>query len=162
MSLRSRRKKSSVGIICCFTGGTTQHHRRASFDAASYSASRSPGCFKSEKCRSFISRIGRHRRHASAEFTYDPLSYSLNFNHDDVDDDDSHAMTSFSARFSAMSSPRRTPHALDHHSPTYASPDRWKVEPRIRNKSGLSSTTGEEPAPAVGISSNREILVQLC
>ncbi|KAK9947428.1 hypothetical protein M0R45_003054 [Rubus argutus] len=53
-----------------------------------------------DKCRSFIGRMGRHggRRHSS-DFKYDPLSYALNFDHeDDTIDDDSFPLRNFSAR----------------------------------------------------------------
>ncbi|PIN23137.1 hypothetical protein CDL12_04138 [Handroanthus impetiginosus] len=128
-SLRARRKKSSVGISCCFSG-TTQHRRRASFDSAPSNSSHSPiphpsprlisspsAWIKSKtndlpeikgKCRNFISRMARHRRHASADFSYDPLSYALNFDDDAASssDQDFQAMNNFTARLPV--SPPRT------------------------------------------------------
>uniref|UniRef100_A0A6P4AWL5 uncharacterized protein LOC107427762 n=1 Tax=Ziziphus jujuba TaxID=326968 RepID=A0A6P4AWL5_ZIZJJ len=54
-----------------------------------------------DKCRSFISRIGRHhsRRHSS-DFRYDALSYSLNFDQSHEDDAylDESPLRSFSSR----------------------------------------------------------------
>ncbi|KAL9176487.1 hypothetical protein ABFS82_01G001000 [Erythranthe guttata] len=114
-NLRVRRKKSGVGITCCFSGTTVKHLRRASFDAPS--PLRSPSAwFKSKasdlpeikgKCRNFISRMGRHRRHSSAEFSYDPLSYALNFDDDQLSPhDDYGTTTNFTARL-PVSPPRR-------------------------------------------------------
>ncbi|XP_062079723.1 uncharacterized protein LOC133784363 [Humulus lupulus] len=53
------------------------------------------------KCRNLISRISRgcHRRHHSADFHYDALSYSRNFDDDETDDtDDAFPFRSFSSR----------------------------------------------------------------
>ncbi|KAK2973344.1 hypothetical protein RJ640_015099 [Escallonia rubra] len=93
-TLRHRRKKSSMGLSSCF------HRRRGSFDSSSSSSAplpspnlkisppswlRSKGHELPEfrgKCRSLMSKMGRHRRHSS-DFSYDPLSYALNFEEDD-------------------------------------------------------------------------------
>ncbi|CAI9775497.1 unnamed protein product [Fraxinus pennsylvanica] len=92
-SLRERRKKSPISLSCFF-------QRNHSFDGSS-SSPRSPTSTPKKspsawirskahdfpeikhKCRNLISRIGRQRCHSSADFSYDPLSYSLNFDHDD-------------------------------------------------------------------------------
>lgn len=56
-----------------------------------------------DKCMTVFSRIGngsitgKHRKHYSAEFRYDPLSYSLNFE-DGFDADDEAPLRSFSSR----------------------------------------------------------------
>ncbi|KAA8525531.1 hypothetical protein F0562_007386 [Nyssa sinensis] len=51
------------------------------------------------KCRNLISRMGRHRRN-SADFSYDPLSYALNFDDGAADDDrdDGSPVRNFSRR----------------------------------------------------------------
>lgn len=55
-----------------------------------------------DKCITVFSRIGnassgKHKRHSSAEFRYDPLSYSLNFE-DGFDCDDEAPLRNFSSR----------------------------------------------------------------
>lgn len=61
------------------------------------------------KRRNLIYRMGRHRRHASADFHYDPLSYALNFADDEavaeVDHDQHH---NFSLRL-PVTPPRTRP-----------------------------------------------------
>ncbi|KAK6162044.1 hypothetical protein DH2020_001885 [Rehmannia glutinosa] len=58
--------------------------------------------------------MARHRRHASADFSYDPLSYALNFDDDASSSyDEFHAMN-FSARL-PLSPPTRT--RFDHQLP---------------------------------------------
>nr|XP_043622353.1 uncharacterized protein LOC122593946 [Erigeron canadensis] len=45
------------------------------------------------KCRNMLGRIGNQnhrRRRSSADFSYDPLSYALNFEEDYVEDDKNH------------------------------------------------------------------------
>ncbi|CAK9143342.1 unnamed protein product [Ilex paraguariensis] len=94
-TLRSRPKKSSMSLSSCFHGG---HRRLESFESLSSSpipsSIRSPGAwFRSKahevpeikgKCKSFIPKMGRYRRHSSADFSYDPLSYALNFEDDEA------------------------------------------------------------------------------
>ncbi|KAK3021241.1 hypothetical protein RJ639_047513 [Escallonia herrerae] len=94
-ALRHRRKKSSMSLSSCF------HRRRGSFDSSSSASSAPlpspnlksppPSWLRSKahelpefrgKCRSLMSKMGRHRRHSS-DFSYDPLSYALNFEEDD-------------------------------------------------------------------------------
>ncbi|KAK3001111.1 hypothetical protein RJ639_020791 [Escallonia herrerae] len=91
-ALRHRRKKSSMGLSSCF------HRRRGSFDSSSSAPLPSPNLKSSPpswlrskghelpefrgKCRSLMSKMGRHRHHLS-DFSYDPLSYPLNFEEDD-------------------------------------------------------------------------------
>lgn len=55
-----------------------------------------------DRCMMVFGRAGNginrhHRRHSSAEFRYDPLSYSLNFE-DGFDEDDEYPLRNFSAR----------------------------------------------------------------
>ncbi|XP_059637831.1 uncharacterized protein LOC132279806 [Cornus florida] len=62
-----------------------------------------------DKCRHLITRIGKHhRRHSSADFRYDPLSYSLNFDggYEDTQLDDV-PLRNFSSRLPASPPPRR-------------------------------------------------------
>lgn len=125
-SLRARRKKSSVSLGCCFN----RHHRAESLDASSSSSSVPPSPGSSRRIspsawirsktndlpdvkikgryRGLMSCMRRHRRHSSADFTYDPLSYSLNFEDDDHDSSDvtrEFPMRSFAARL-PLSPPR--------------------------------------------------------
>lgn len=65
-----------------------------------------------DKCITVFSRIGnasrgKHKRHSSAEFRYDPLSYSLNFE-DGFDCDDEAPLRNFSSRLPP--SPPPPPH----------------------------------------------------
>ncbi|KAI3467981.1 hypothetical protein Pfo_024644 [Paulownia fortunei] len=102
-SLRTRRKKSSVGISCCFSGTTSTDTN----DLPEIKG----------KCRNFISRMARHRRHSSAEFSYDPLSYALNFDDDaPSSSDEFRPIKYFPARL-PVSPPRRktkTTTSFDH------------------------------------------------
>lgn len=51
-----------------------------------------------EKCRSMLGLpAGKHKRHSSVEFRYDPLSYALNFE-DGFDCDDEAPLKNFAAR----------------------------------------------------------------
>ncbi|KAL3497315.1 hypothetical protein ACH5RR_040047 [Cinchona calisaya] len=117
-SLRARRKKSSVSLSCCFNG----HRRADSFDVVSSSCvspspKMSPSAWMRSKTnyelpdikikgryKNLMSRMGRHRRHSSADFSYDPLSYSLNFedgdhhHHDTYDAAEEFPVRSFAAR----------------------------------------------------------------
>lgn len=52
-----------------------------------------------EKCRTMLGFSGvKHKRHSSAEFRYDPLSYALNFEDGFDYDDDEAPLKNFSAR----------------------------------------------------------------
>ncbi|GER48838.1 NHL domain-containing protein [Striga asiatica] len=52
-----------------------------------------------EKCRAMLGlSAARHKRHSSAEFSYDPLSYALNFE-DGSNFDDEAPLRNFSAKF---------------------------------------------------------------
>ncbi|KAL6985218.1 hypothetical protein U1Q18_018596 [Sarracenia purpurea var. burkii] len=113
--LRQRRMKSSMSLSCCFSG----HNRRfdsydsslSSPDLGKLSPILSPSSWfrpkgqdqqhqeNKSKYRSLMPRMGR-RRH-SADFSYDPLSYALNFDEGSSDDD-------FSSRL-PVSPPRRRP-----------------------------------------------------
>ncbi|KAK4415411.1 hypothetical protein Salat_2648500 [Sesamum alatum] len=150
--------------------------------------------------------------HSSADFSYDPLSYALNFH----DDDDHHPMN-FSTRLPTSPAPTRiqpTTTPFDHHNlprtpPIPTSPDQEFVNPKIEavtddlrrgfealslnmkrteeppanliigsqttNNTELSSSSSpraasvrrsldpdQDPMSPVGMSSNRNVLVQLC
>lgn len=93
-SLSTRRGKTSSSLSCCFNG-----HRRSDLFESLSSPSKLSSCwFRNKtthdhneirgKCKSFIHRMGRHRRHVSAEFSYDPLSYAMNFEDDETSFDD--------------------------------------------------------------------------
>ncbi|KAJ8533510.1 hypothetical protein K7X08_006834 [Anisodus acutangulus] len=95
-SLKTRRKTSS-SISCCFINS----HRRSDLFESSPSPTRFSSCwFRNKithdhnspeirgKCKSFIHRMGRQRRHVSADFSYDPLSYAMNFEDEETSFDD--------------------------------------------------------------------------
>ncbi|MCD9644831.1 hypothetical protein HAX54_033280 [Datura stramonium] len=110
--------KNSLCFSCCFphhhhhrnnTTTTTQlhsleyHHTPPPPQLPSSSSDENPSLIWikpdiKDKCRTIFNFIGngngngnRHKRHSSAEFRYDPLSYSLNF-------EDEAPLTNFSSR----------------------------------------------------------------
>ncbi|TMW84477.1 hypothetical protein EJD97_025117 [Solanum chilense] len=105
--LRTRRKTSS-SLSCCFMNSP---RRSDLFDSSPSPTRFSSSWFRNKikhdhnsnspeirgKCKSFIHRMGRHRRHVSADFSYDPLSYAMNFDDDD-DDDEEFPERNFAAR----------------------------------------------------------------
>ncbi|KAL0394306.1 UNVERIFIED_CONTAM: hypothetical protein Slati_4396800 [Sesamum latifolium] len=139
-SLRARRKKSSVPTIACCFSSTPHHRRRSSFDATFSSSNSIPHpsprispstWIKSMttdsdiikgRCRNFISRMTRHRRHSSADFSYDPLSYSLNFHDDAPSSHDEFRAMNFASRLpTSPPTSRRIPKTIalfDHNLPT--------------------------------------------
>ncbi|PKA50700.1 hypothetical protein AXF42_Ash021229 [Apostasia shenzhenica] len=110
------RQTSPNCFASCFGGGAGDGNSPASPFRSPTSWFRSKANELPEirgKCRSFISHIGR-RRHHSADFRYDPLSYALNF--DDGASDDSPASSAddlrhrgFSARLPASPPSSRIP-----------------------------------------------------
>ncbi|KAL2471874.1 Uncharacterized protein Adt_40010 [Abeliophyllum distichum] len=92
-SLRERRKKSPISLTRCFQRNHHSFNGSASATTSTPTPKKSPSSWIrskanelpeiKHKCRNFMSRMGRHRRHSSADFSYDPLSYSLNFDPDD-------------------------------------------------------------------------------
>lgn len=109
-SLRLRLKKSSMSLTSCFNG--SQHRRGFSLDASSSSSSMpSPRRLSSiwicSKPNDHMDIKGkckrRHRRHASADFSYDPLSYALNFDDSNqvVNGDEELPIRNFSAKLPA-------------------------------------------------------------
>ncbi|KAL2237367.1 UNVERIFIED_CONTAM: hypothetical protein Sindi_0928400 [Sesamum indicum] len=199
-SLRARRKKSSVGSIACCFSSTPHHRRRSSFDATFSSSDSIPHpsprispstWIKSMttdsdiikgRCRNFISRMTRHRRHSSADFSYDPLSYSLNFHDDAPSSDHEFRAMNFASRLPTSPPTRRTipktTTPFDHNLPTtpISIPQPSASHPtanQTTNNTELSSPRAaaelrrsleadQEPMSPVGMSSNRNILVQLC
>ncbi|KAE9462653.1 hypothetical protein C3L33_05449, partial [Rhododendron williamsianum] len=72
-SLRNKLKQT-LCLSYCFPNNNNSNRREA----------------LENKCRDLINRIGRHlqRRHCSmADFKYDPLSYALNFDEGDFNED---------------------------------------------------------------------------
>ncbi|KAL0311732.1 UNVERIFIED_CONTAM: hypothetical protein Sradi_5572500 [Sesamum radiatum] len=130
------------------------------------------------RCRNFISRMTRHRRHSSADFSYDPLSYSLNFHDDAPSSHDEFRAMNFASRLPASPpTSRRIPKTIalfDHNLPTSPTPipiptpsASHPTAKQTTNNTELSSPrrsleADQEPMSPVGMSSNRNILVQLC
>ncbi|CAN4076899.1 unnamed protein product [Withania somnifera] len=95
-SLRAKYETTS-SLSCCFFNS----HRRSDLFESSPSPTRFSSCwFRNKtthdqsfpeirgKCKSFIHRMDRQRRHVSADFSYDPLSYAMNFEDDETSFDD--------------------------------------------------------------------------
>ncbi|XP_055822032.1 uncharacterized protein LOC129890518 [Solanum dulcamara] len=107
-SLRTRQKKSS-SLSCCFINS---HHCSDLFESSPCPTRLSLCWFRNkikhdhnspelrEKCKSFIHNMGRQRRHVSADFSYDPLSYAMNFEDDEtfLDDYQKFPARNFAAR----------------------------------------------------------------
>lgn len=83
-ALHARRKsRSHIGrLSCCFH----PDHRRAGslFDFSSTATATAPSPNRKSpsswiRSKHFRPRMGKHRRYSSADFSYDPLSYALNF-----------------------------------------------------------------------------------
>ncbi|KAF5936270.1 hypothetical protein HYC85_027399 [Camellia sinensis] len=161
-SLRHRRRKGTMSLSCCFQG----HSRRfESYDSSLSSPDvdksspvlRSPSSwFRSKpefpdtkgRCRNLISRMGRPARRHSADFSYDPLSYALNF--DDGLSENAH-LEDFSARL-PMSPPRRrasAPRLKNLELPESA------ARKGIESPTAAERTTVERPPPV-----SREISVE--
>ncbi|KAF7817279.1 uncharacterized protein G2W53_031248 [Senna tora] len=120
LTLRHKLKSS----ICCFSHAYAHHH--GSLDDADlyYKTLRSPmpcGSWRKKspsdesseprrgRSRCLLSRIGRkHRRYSqSADFSYDPSSYALNFEDDCRADDEEFPFRDFASRFKPL--PSSTP-----------------------------------------------------
>ncbi|KAG0492662.1 hypothetical protein HPP92_006060 [Vanilla planifolia] len=100
---------SSICFASCFgVGGTDIAHEGINLPASPFPSPsswlRSKANELSEshgKCRNLVSRFGR-RRHYSADFKYDALSYALNF--DEGADDDSPVSSAEELRYRGFSS----------------------------------------------------------
>ncbi|GMI89274.1 hypothetical protein like AT5G11070 [Hibiscus trionum] len=94
--------------MCCF--GLAAAQDGAGFEpleeAKSSRTPRSP--YIREKCRNLTAWIGKggHKRHGSSDFSYDPMSYALNFE-DESSRADELPFVSFSSRLPAT--PERAP-----------------------------------------------------
>lgn len=116
---RKAKQRLSICFSCiCFRSicprRDEQPNQRPRFSRTSsspYQWSRKPEIRElKERCRSFISRIGKSPRKNSDDFRYDPLSYSLNF--DDGSNESGQPefpFRSFSARLPASPPPRPPP-----------------------------------------------------
>lgn len=109
--------RNSLCFSCCFRRQVLDSHTPSSLSAATVTSDDKPTVvwlkkkvsagqdFKDEikdKCMTVFNRIGngnstKLKRHSSAEFRYDPLSYSLNFE-DGFDGDDEAPLRNFSSR----------------------------------------------------------------
>ncbi|XP_015081656.1 uncharacterized protein LOC107025379 [Solanum pennellii] len=109
--------KNSLCFSCCFTHRNTttklhalDYHPPPSRQPSSSDENPSLIWIKpdiKDKCRTIFNFISngngnRHKRHSSAEFRYDPLSYSLNF-------EDDAPLTNFSSRLPPSPSPPQPP-----------------------------------------------------
>lgn len=113
------KQRLSICFSCIFRSirprGPVQHNQRPRLFRSSSSlcqrSTKQDHPVLKERCRSFISRIGKSHQKNSDDLRYDPLSYSLNF--DDGPDESGHAdfrFRSFSARLPASPpSPRPPP-----------------------------------------------------
>ncbi|GER51725.1 NHL domain-containing protein [Striga asiatica] len=197
-TLAGQRKKSSVvgNISCCFNGAGPRHRRRATVDESSFSCAwfkpksgdlpEAKGRPSGGGGRRFFS--SRHRRHSSADFSYDPLSYALNFDDDNMGSSPSDSdwpAVSFSARL-PLSPPGTPPPGFSSHRPP-PSPRPSELrrgfealsvgvkemrsvgeQRTVRNNNNSSnnnsngSKSDKEVASPMEVSPNKEILVELC
>uniref|UniRef100_A0A7N0TB06 Uncharacterized protein n=1 Tax=Kalanchoe fedtschenkoi TaxID=63787 RepID=A0A7N0TB06_KALFE len=102
--IRHRGNSNLFARCFCFEpqeAATRHHHSLAASDSPSSSSSGSPRSVSEfaevkQKCRSLIkNRFGRAARRRSADLSYDPISYALNF--DDVGADDRLPLRNFPA-----------------------------------------------------------------
>ncbi|CAA0841968.1 Unknown protein [Striga hermonthica] len=198
-TLAGQRNKSSVvdNISCCFNGAGPRHHRRATVDESSFSCAwfkPKSGDLPEAKGRPsagrrgfFSSRAARHRRHSSADFSYDPLSYALNFDDDNTGSSPSDSdwpAVSFSARL-PLSPPGTPPLGFSSHRPP-PSPrpselrrgfealsvgvkemrsvgEHKTVRNNKNNNNGNNGNKSDKEVESpMGVSPNKEILVELC
>uniref|UniRef100_A0A7N0U835 Uncharacterized protein n=1 Tax=Kalanchoe fedtschenkoi TaxID=63787 RepID=A0A7N0U835_KALFE len=85
-------------FACCFAPQSPIHHSLTGSDSPSSSSSASPSYFAEmkQKHRSLMKhRLRRRPRRLSADFSYDPVSYALNF--EDVGSDDRLPLRNFPA-----------------------------------------------------------------
>ncbi|KAL9674014.1 hypothetical protein QQ045_030278 [Rhodiola kirilowii] len=81
----SRHKsRNLLGFACCFAPQEVAHDSLVAAEADSPSSLSSPKMIAEftemkEKCRNLMNRFGKTTRRHSADFSYDPISYALNF-----------------------------------------------------------------------------------
>ncbi|PSS11187.1 hypothetical protein CEY00_Acc15460 [Actinidia chinensis var. chinensis] len=176
--LRQQRRKK-MSLSCCFHGhnlDTSAYDSTASFPSVGkLSPIMSPSSwFRSKggdfpetkgKCRrsNIIHKIGgRHaRRHHSADFSYDPLSYALNFDEGGRGGSEDGHIEEFSSRL-PVSPPRRRLRDLGLPSPVIQSVEMSSPAAGRRIGGSSTATTGgktavERPRPVT-----REISVEQC
>ncbi|KAH0989509.1 hypothetical protein GBA52_000992 [Prunus armeniaca] len=128
-TLRHKRQSRSICLPACFSSMSTHPFdvlQSEGDHCNNCSRSRSPLPEIKDRCLNLISRIsggarpGRgRRRYGSADFSYDPSSYALNFEDDTSRADDQLLFHGFSARLSASSVPttshekKTSPNQLD-------------------------------------------------
>nr|XP_012573495.2 uncharacterized protein LOC105852471 [Cicer arietinum] len=104
--------KSSLCLSCCFSHHRVRPRIVRSSSLRTHNKSRSNDFpHLKEKCCNFISRIARRHRRHSADFHYDALSYSLNFEDDAADKKSVNDLRSFSARLPASPPSTVTPNS---------------------------------------------------
>lgn len=115
-SPRERLKEKMRSSICCFCSTVRDTEDVDEFEQleevkSSRSTPRSPYLIK-EKCRILMAWIGKggHKHYASSDFSYDPMSYALNFE-DESSRADELPFVNFSSRL--RSTPDRSP-AIKH------------------------------------------------
>ncbi|KAM6553231.1 hypothetical protein CsatB_013993 [Cannabis sativa] len=111
-SISQKLHSSISNISCCFAPNKNPNHHPISpvhvtksrilgRSSSAWMKFRENHYHEFNMCRTLISRIrhGRHRRHHSADFHYDALSYSRNFDGEDAHNaDDGFPFRSFSSR----------------------------------------------------------------
>lgn len=156
-SLKHTRKKSSLSLSGCF-------NRRRGFGSFDCSAStpspsswfRSKGQDTSPEIKP-RSRMGRHRRHSS-DFSYDPLSYALNFEDEVVESEES-PVRSFASRL-PTSPPRRNVESLNERLDALDLKRRVESSmPRTR-PAAKKKANSEGPTPRSPLSPTRDIFVE--
>ena len=99
----NHRIKFSMCLCCCFRGlelaGSLSKRRLVGRSSAWLRSTARELPVIKEKCRNLMARMWKRHRN-SVDFSYDPLSYALNF--DDGENDEAQMMKSFSARLPAL------------------------------------------------------------
>lgn len=120
-----KRHSRSICLPACFSSmsthpfdvldNDTDHYHNCNSQSARTPPPRSPLPEIKDRCMYLISKIGGgvrsgrvRRRNASADFSYDPSSYALNFEDDTGKAEDQLLVNGFSARLSASSIPTTT------------------------------------------------------
>ncbi|MCD7471543.1 hypothetical protein HAX54_012036 [Datura stramonium] len=124
-STNTRHRRSS-SVSCSLSSTSNQISHDSSLSSANETSKLKKSPHRhfpeiKERCKNIMNRFGKHRRHASADFSYDQLSYSKNFEDNDeksFDDVEDFPQRNFTARL--PSSP-----------PSYS-----KVATKFRNHTG--------------------------